>query len=114
MGVVSEWGKGEDAAVDLGTGKDPTWQSHFLSVVTLRNSAGVERPVSEAILGISWGKLPAFLGRGCPVHLTPIAEGTWRDEATRSSLTTGGSSVGPERTLKSLPLPRFSSSFNRE
>ena len=49
--MVSEWGKGEDAAVDLGTGKDPTWQSHFLSVVTLRNSAGVERPVSEAILG---------------------------------------------------------------
>ena len=56
--MVSEWGKGEDAAVDLGTGKDPTWTgkdptwpSHFLSVVTLRNSAGVERPVSEAILG---------------------------------------------------------------
>ena len=40
------------------------------------------------------------------MHLTPIAEGSWWDEATRSSLTAGGSSVGPEGTLKSLPLPR--------
>lgn len=49
--MVSEWGKGEDAAVDLGIGKDSMWQSHFLSVVTLRNSPGIERPVSEAVLG---------------------------------------------------------------
>lgn len=37
--------RGAGFAVELGTGKDLMWQSHFLSVVTLRNSAGVKRSV---------------------------------------------------------------------
>lgn len=41
VGVVDE--DGEGFAMGLGTGKDWVYLSHFLSVVALRNSAGVKR-----------------------------------------------------------------------